>query len=58
VKGQPDTTGNLEIERRKPRETIDVAGPDECAVLVFDLIRKSGVQVEDRNDRELPRRCD
>jgi hypothetical protein len=55
VKGQPDMAGNLEIERRKPRETIDVAGPDERAVLVFDLIRKAGVQVVDRNDGELPR---
>ena len=53
VKGQPDTAGNLEVERRKPRETIHVAGTDECAVLVFDRIRKSGVQVVDRNDGEL-----
>ena len=55
-KGQRNRARDLEVERRKKWETIDVPRSNIFAEFVFNGVGKSGMQVVDRNKRYFPRR--
>src|SRR5215469_1241224 len=55
VEGQKNTTSDLNIEGRECRETIYVSRPHVGSVHILDGVRKSGMNVVDRNHREFPR---
>src|SRR5580704_285344 len=55
VKGQPEVLEHLKIERIKPRESLIVSRTDEITLFVHHGIRKSGVNIQDWHEHQLPR---
>src|ERR1700719_4581397 len=55
VKGQPEVLEHLKIKRIKSRESLIVSRADEITLFVHHGIWKSGVNIQDWHEHQLPR---
>src|ERR1700724_1279714 len=54
VKGQPEVLEHLKIKRIKSRESLIVSQTDEITLFVHHGIWKSGVNIQDWHEHQLP----